>query len=243
MLNCFVNARIFFWMQIVDVASKLCRPVVAECHIGGQPLVQARAILFRNRIFYPPPIVVEKSFTIIWHGLDFRYSSALADEREGSFDANLLLIKEFGPAFFIFNPLGVIVVKRDDNRHIPNTKGYMDGCTRFCTISLLRGCQSTFAAWSVRRVSNALTSSCRRRSLIKLSDLMMVLPAESRVGIRPVSIKYLALLRNSAIHCKVDAGLLVSLSSCYKGEMWCHSTNKLKGFFREDPALGKGMFI
>lgn len=118
----------------------------------------------------------------------------------------------------------------------------MDGCTRFCTMSLLRGCQSTFAAWSARSVSNALTSSSRRRSLIKLSDLIMALPAESRVGIRPVSIKYLALLRNSAMHYKVGnkINLFVSPSSCQTEETWCYSTNKLKRCFRDDSTVGQG---
>lgn len=58
----------------------------------------------------------------------------------------------------------------------------------------------------------------------------MALPAESRVGIRPVSIKYLALLRNSAIHYKVGSkiDLFVSLSSYDKEEIWGHQRTNSK---------------
>lgn len=58
----------------------------------------------------------------------------------------------------------------------------------------------------------------------------MALPAESSVGIRPVSIKYLALLRNSAMHYEVGskADLFVSLASYDKEEIWGHERTNSK---------------
>lgn len=102
MLNRLVYGWVFPRMQIVDIAGNLGLPVLAERDIGRQPLIQARAVFSRDYSVVAPVVdIVSESPPKVWEGSYFGYNSAFADEIQGIVYADLLLVKEPGPSYFL----------------------------------------------------------------------------------------------------------------------------------------------
>lgn len=182
-------------MKVVDVARELYSPIFSKGQIWWQPLILVGPVSGRE-IFATSRIRIFSNDRLV-KLLSTSHGFTLTCPRLNSIRyTNDFFLEE------VRSPYIQVSASVQNLRYnvIPKTNGYIEGWTKFWTISLLRGCQSTLAAWSTQSLSNACLRSCLNSEVTKLSDLTTANPAESRVGMRPVFSKWEAFCLNSLIH-------------------------------------------